>query len=176
MYPQHSHACYLDSGSAKPKDYTYIKGVLDDALTGFAAKAGPLKVQRQRRGSLSCTHKIDFPCLKQSSADNGMEAWYAIHHMREFVRDQHDLLLPTNLQRRGEDLANATDEELRAEFARIQQTICTIIHKDVCTTGGLFFYGLKPPSNKEIETRLLASRDDRPFNTLEGVRPFPLKP
>ena len=176
MYPQHSHACYLDSGSAKPKDYTYIKGVLDDALTGFAATAGPLKVQRQRRGSLSCTHKIDFPCLKQSSADNEMEAWYAIHHMREFVRDRRQLMLPSSLQKWGHDLANCTDADLRLEFYRIQQKLARIEHKDVCTTGGLFFYGLKPPSNKEIETRLLASRDDRPFNTLEGVRPFPPKP
>ena len=105
-----------------------------------------------------------------------MEAWYAIHHMREFVRDQHQLLLPSSLQEWGEDLANASDADLRAEFFRIQQTIATIIHKDVCTKGGMFFYGLTPPSNADIETRLMLSRDERPFNTLDGVRPLPPRP
>jgi hypothetical protein len=38
MYLQHLQVCYLDLGSAKQKDYTNIKGVLDKALTGFAAK------------------------------------------------------------------------------------------------------------------------------------------
>ena len=105
-----------------------------------------------------------------------MEAWYAIHHMREFVRDQHDLLLPTSLRNKGKDLANTTDEELRAEFARIQQTIGTIIHKDVCNSAGLFFYGHTPPCNDDVEVLLSMSRDGKPFNMLEGCRPFPPKP
>ena len=51
----------------------------------------------------------------------------------------------------------------------------TIIRKDVCTRGGLFFYGHTRPSNEEIETRIMMMRDERPFNTLEGIRPFPPK-
>ena len=43
LYPQHSHAVYFDSGSATRKDYTDIKGVLDDAIAGFADKEGPSK-------------------------------------------------------------------------------------------------------------------------------------
>jgi hypothetical protein len=35
---------YLDSESAdKKKDYTFIKGVLDDAISSFIEKAGPIK-------------------------------------------------------------------------------------------------------------------------------------
>jgi hypothetical protein len=44
VHPQHSHAIYLDSGRDKKKDYSHIKTVLNDALTGFASKTGPLKV------------------------------------------------------------------------------------------------------------------------------------
>jgi len=53
MYPQHSHVTYLDSCHEIPKDYTDIKGVLDRALTGFAARAGPLKVEKKSEAA-SC--------------------------------------------------------------------------------------------------------------------------
>jgi hypothetical protein len=105
-----------------------------------------------------------------------MDAWFAILQMREFVKDQHVLLLPSSLQKRGIDMANAPDAQVRAEFRHIQRLIATIIHQDVCTTGGLFFYNHIRPTNAEIESRLEACRDERPFNTLEGVLPFPPKP
>ncbi|KAK1621179.1 hypothetical protein QYE76_026696 [Lolium multiflorum] len=44
VHPQHSHAVYLDSGRDRKKDYTHIRALLNDALTGFANKAGPLKM------------------------------------------------------------------------------------------------------------------------------------
>lgn len=177
MYPRHSHVMYLDSGSAKEKNYDGIKSVLDKALTGFAAKAGPLKHERRSsRGSLTCIHTTKFACLKQSDPDNGMDAWFAILHMREFVKDEQTLLLPASLQKRGQDLANAPDAEVRAEWRIIQRQIATIIQHDVCTAGGLFFYGHMRPTNADIESRLEACRDRRTFNTLEGVRPFPPKP
>ncbi|KAK1605397.1 hypothetical protein QYE76_029070 [Lolium multiflorum] len=44
VHPQHSHAIYLDSGRNRKKEYTHIKGVLNDALTGFDTKTGPLKM------------------------------------------------------------------------------------------------------------------------------------
>ncbi|KAK1663262.1 hypothetical protein QYE76_051421, partial [Lolium multiflorum] len=115
VHPQHSHAVYLDSGRDKKKDYTNIRALLNDALTGFANKAGPLKVERKSRGGLVLTHTTNFPCLRQSNEDNGMDAW-----------------------------------------------------------SGEFFYGYGLPPNDEIELRLEMSRDERPFNTLEGCRPFPL--
>ena len=46
VYPRHSYVQYLDSGREKPKNYNDIKFVLDKALTGFAAKAGPLKHEK----------------------------------------------------------------------------------------------------------------------------------
>ncbi|KAK1602665.1 hypothetical protein QYE76_037218 [Lolium multiflorum] len=61
VHPQHSHAVYLDSGRDKKKDYTNIRALLNDALTGFANKAGPLKVERKSRGGLVLTHTTNFP-------------------------------------------------------------------------------------------------------------------
>ena len=172
MYPRHSHIIYLDSGSAKQKNYANVKTVLDNALTGFAAQAGPLTQERRSgRGCLTCTHTTKFACMKQLHADNGMDGWYAILHMREFVKDQKDLLLPSSLQKRGLDMANAPSAKVRDEFRHIQRQIATIIQQDVCTRGGLFFSGHRRPTNAEIESRLEACRDRRPFNTLEGVRP-----
>jgi hypothetical protein len=48
---------YLDSGIAdKKKDYTFIKGILDDAINGFVEKAGPIKKEVVRRGQLIFRH------------------------------------------------------------------------------------------------------------------------
>ncbi|KAK1693398.1 hypothetical protein QYE76_010095 [Lolium multiflorum] len=140
VHPQHSHAVYLDSGRDKKKDYTNIKALLNDALTGFANKAGPLKVERKSRGGLVLTHTTNFPCLRQSNEDNGMDAWYAILQMQEYIKYADDMLLPESLRERS----------------------------------GEFFYDYGLPPNDEIELRLEMSRDERPFNTLEGCRPFPL--
>ncbi|KAK1697981.1 hypothetical protein QYE76_014678 [Lolium multiflorum] len=139
VHPQHSHAVYLDSGRDKKKDYTNIRALLNDALTGFANKAGPLKVERKSRGGLVLTHTTNFPCLRQSNEDNGMDAWYAILQMQEYIKYADDMLLPESLRERS----------------------------------GEFFYGYGLPPNDEIELRLEMSRDERPFNTLEGCRPFP---
>ncbi|KAK1604030.1 hypothetical protein QYE76_027703 [Lolium multiflorum] len=140
VHPQHSHAVYLDSGRDHKKDYTHIKALLNDALTGFANKAGPLKVERKSRGGLVLTHTTNFPCLRQSTEDNGMDAWYAILQMQEYIKYTDDMLLPETLRNRSGD----------------------------------FFYGYGLPPNDEIEFRLEMSRDERPFNSLEGCRPFPL--
>jgi hypothetical protein len=73
-------------------------------------------------------------------------------------------------------MADVSDRELRLQWGRIQQMICTIIHQDVCIRSGAFFYGDAPPANDETELRLEMSREDRPFNSLEGCRPFPPRP
>ncbi|KAK1644835.1 hypothetical protein QYE76_062640 [Lolium multiflorum] len=98
VHPQHSHAVYLDSGRDKKKDYTNIRALLNDALTGFANKAGPLKVERKSRGGLVLTHTTNFPCLRQSNEDNGMDAWYAILQMQEYIKYADDMLLPESLR------------------------------------------------------------------------------
>ncbi|KAK1652481.1 hypothetical protein QYE76_070286 [Lolium multiflorum] len=76
----------------------------------------------------------------RSKQDNGMDAWYAILQMQEYIKYADDMLLPESLRERS----------------------------------GEFFYGYGLPPNDEIELRLEMSRDERPFNTLEGCRPFPL--
>ncbi|KAK1641835.1 hypothetical protein QYE76_059640 [Lolium multiflorum] len=174
VHPQHSHAVYLDSGRDRKKDYTHIRALLNDALTGFANKAGPLKVERKSRGGLVLTHTTNFPCLRQSTPDNGMDAWYAILQMQEYIKYADDMLLPENLRNRFANMVDVPDREIRKNWGRIQQFICTIILQDVNNRSGEFFYGYGLPPNDEIELRLEMSRDERPFNSLEGCRPFPL--
>jgi hypothetical protein len=81
-------------------------------------------------------------------------------------------MLPASLQKWCQDLANASDADLRLEFYRIQQKIAQVIHKDVCGKEGIFYYGPVPPTKQEIESRLEMQGDDRAFNTLGGILPF----
>jgi hypothetical protein len=71
-------------------------------------------------------------------------------------------------------MADTTDENVRGDFRAIQRTICTILWRDVIMNGGLFNYA-SALSNSEIEGRLEDGCDERTFNTLEGIRPFPPK-
>ena len=175
FHPYHSHVTYLDSGRAVPKDYTDVKYTLDKALNGFRAEVGQLKHEKKVKGCYVCNHVTNFPCLKQSSDDNGMDAWFAILQMREFVKDEQVLSLPAGLRKKGDDLANTTDANVRAKFRAIQRKIGTILKRDVLTRGALFNYNGITLTNKEIESRLEACCDERTFNTLEGVLPFPPK-
>jgi hypothetical protein len=62
--PRYSVAIHLDSGSeAKKKYYTYIKGVLDDALEGYAKKGGDFRagVENVKDGRHMFKHVIKFP-------------------------------------------------------------------------------------------------------------------
>jgi hypothetical protein len=54
---------YLDSGSAdKKKDYTFIKGVLDDAINGFVVKADLQERSSQARpADLQAQHDLPMP-------------------------------------------------------------------------------------------------------------------
>jgi hypothetical protein len=167
---------YLDSGSAKKrKDYTFIKGVLNDAINSFVEKAGPIKKEVVKRGQLIFKHNTTFPCLKQPT-NSSRDGYYAIRHMWEFVRDQHQILLPSSLQNWCKDFANTSDVEVRLEIYRIKQKIVQIIHRDVCSREGVFYYGPIPPTNTEIEACLETQGDGRAFNTLQGIRPFLPKP
>jgi hypothetical protein len=96
--------------------------------------------------------------------------------MRDNIKTELDLLVPERLQKASIDMANTTDAQLRAEFRAIQQTICSIISRDVTKKGGLFHAGFTPLPNAEIETRLELCYDTRTFNTPDGIHPFPPKP
>ncbi|XP_051190298.2 uncharacterized protein [Lolium perenne] len=176
FYPYHSDVTYLDSGLDKEKDFTDLKSTLDKALSGFIAEVGVNKLRHEKKvkGCHVCNHITKFPCLKQSADDNGMEAWFAILQMRAVVRSQNDLLLPSALQGKFVNMADTTDENVRGDFRAIQRTICTILWRDVIMNGGLFNYA-SALSNSEIEGRLEDGCDERTFNTLEGIRPFPPK-
>ena len=171
-YPQYCEATFFDSGSAQKKEYTNIKGVLDDALSGFDFKHGPVKKPNRRRGKIVFKHKTDFPCMKQP-AGSSCNAFYAMHFMREFLRDQQRLRVPESLLPWRKDMTRADDAEMRAEFYHIQERIAVVINEDVLKKGGMFYNGWQLPSNAEIKTRLECQRDFREFRTKDGIHPFP---
>ena len=176
LYPKESLAVYLDSGSdVTSKDYTKIKAVLNDALSAYAEKEeGIIKRKNTWRGKNIFGHKLVFPCIKQAPSTK-MEAWYLIHHMREYIKDQQRLQFPSALDRWCKNLAEASDAVIRKEFGCNQQMIAAIICNDVLDKSGVFFNGFAVPSNTEIQNRLTAQGDPRPF-TIDGVLPFPPMP
>jgi hypothetical protein len=54
---------------------------------------------------LALIHTTNFSCLKQSSEDNGMDAWYAILQMMEYVKDAEDMLLPDTLKNKFKNMS-----------------------------------------------------------------------
>jgi hypothetical protein len=66
LYPQQSHAVYIDSGNARRKDYTNITGVLDQALTSSTFRiCRKIKTQVIKDDKAVFGHKFEFPCVKQ---------------------------------------------------------------------------------------------------------------
>ena len=172
--PKHSHAVYLDSGSAKKKDYKYVMRVLDDALAGYKEGGGKIvkhKFSKHQPGVSVFNHVMQFPCVKQP-AGSVRDAYYALHHMRAIVQEHRNLTLPSHLKAWAERKAEIADANLRQEFFHIQGEMATIIRHEVQMKGSIFHSNIAP-SNGEIEARLKALRDTRPFMTKEGCRPFP---
>ena len=98
-------------------------------------------------------------------------------HMREYARDQQQLQLSSSLHDRCmRNMTEATDEQHREKFCRIQNTIATTIVRDVLPKEGLFYNGNVHLPNAEVEKRSEDQGDYRPFNTLDGHKPFPPKP
>jgi hypothetical protein len=96
--PRYSVAVYLDSGSeAKTKNFTYIKGVLDDALRRYAKKGGDFwtGAENVKDGRHVFKQVTKFPCVKQPP-NSVKEAFYALHHMRAIVQDEHRLTMPSS--------------------------------------------------------------------------------
>ena len=177
LYPKDSSAVYLDSGSGqKKKEYKHIKAVLDDALNGYSYREGIIKRQNLRRGKLIFSHRTEFPCMKQAPGST-REVWYAILHMREYVKDQQQLQFLSSLKKWCNSLADTSDAEIRKEFGRNQQMIVGTIWKDLVHRDGVFYYGPAPPPNADIVRHIRLQGDDRPFNSLDGCLPFPpIKP
>ena len=115
-----------------------------------------------------------FPCIKQAPGTK-MEAWYLIHHMREYIKDQQRLQFPSALDRWCKNLAEASDAVSRKEFVRIQQMIAGIICNDVLDKSGVFFNGFAVPPNTKIQNFLTTQGDPSPF-TIDGVLSYPPMP
>jgi hypothetical protein len=98
--PRYSIAVYLDSGSdPKTKNYAYIKGVLDDALEGYAKKGGDFRAgaENVKDSRHMFKHVTKFPCIKQPH-NSVKEAFYALHHMRAIIQDEHRLMTPSSVR------------------------------------------------------------------------------
>jgi hypothetical protein len=134
---RYSVAVYLDSGSeAKMKNYAYIKGVLDDALEGYAKKGDDFRAgaENVKDGRHMFKHVTKFPCVKQPP-NSVKEAFNALHHMRAIVQNEHRLTMPSSVRGWAEEHAKIEDTELRDNFFRIQNQIATILQEDVITRG-----------------------------------------
>ena len=171
---KHSHVVYLDSGSAKKKDYKYVMRVLDDALAGYKEAGGKIvkhKFSKHQSGVSVFNHITQFACVKEP-AGSVRDAYYDLYQMRAIVQDQRNLTLPSHLKAWAEKKAAIADENHRQEFFHIQGEMATIIFREVQVKGSIFHYNIAP-SNGEIETLLKALRGPRPFMKKEGCRPFP---
>ena len=171
---KHSHAVYLDTGIAKKKDYKYVMRVLDDALAGYKEAGGKIvkhKFSKHQSGVSVFNHVTQFACVKQP-ASSVRDAYYALYQIRAIVQDQRNLTLPRQLKAWAEKRAEIADANLRHEFFHIQGEMATILFREVQMKGSIFHCNIVP-SNGEIESRLRALRDTRPFMTKEGCRPFP---
>ena len=135
VHPKWSTATYLDSGTT-PKDYTRIKGVLNEALEGYAKNGGSFEKKAKR--IIDNTHKFyhgtGFHCIKQKSGN--VDAFYVLLHMKSYVRDAVITNLPYRLQEWATYDEDLTDDDLRADFHRIQLQLSKIILEDVKTAGG----------------------------------------
>jgi hypothetical protein len=85
-------------------------------------------------------------------------------------RDLPSLALRREFRR---ELVAIEDRDLRREFYRIQDMFAQTIEHDVCTKGGIFYYGDALPPNEEIQARLDAHKDFRPIVLKEGIHPIP---
>jgi hypothetical protein len=160
--PMYMRTMFLDSGSAIKKNYTYVKIVLDDALTKYVHQEGSFKSKRPTKHDMyTFLHITSSPCIKQPEGSH-KEAYYALYHMLAYVRDKKNLMLPESLQPRAQKLAMIDDDNLRQHY-RIQEQFAIIIFQDVIRTGGMFYTVELKPSNDEVDKRLLLQGDDRAF-------------
>src|ERR1041385_1603732 len=137
-------ATYLDTDSESNKDYTNIKKVHDEALSRYSKSGVTFQKEAVRYDAHVFTHVTKFACVKQPPGGQ-KDSYYAIHHMRAFVRDQQQLTLPAHLKHWVERLLVIQDADLRQEFFRIQSELAGIISEDVLRNTGEFY-----PNNQQI--------------------------
>ncbi|KAK1610126.1 hypothetical protein QYE76_033799 [Lolium multiflorum] len=99
--PKWSLAQYFDSSSTTTKkDYTRIRGVLDEAILGYSKSGGTFDKNgqyiRPDTKKIGFKHVINFPCIKQP-AGSIKEAFYVLHHLKGFVEDAEMMSLPPKM-------------------------------------------------------------------------------
>lgn len=172
---KYSIASYFDSASQKKKkDYTRIRGVLNEALEGYAKKGCPFvnKGECIKDDKHVFKHVLEFPCVKEPATGGAKEAFYAMHHLKGFVRDCQNLTLPSSFRAWAENLARRDDDDLREDFHRIQVKLSEIIVEDVNTRGGVLKHN-RGLTKREIENILRQQGDNRTWMTKDGYLPFP---
>ena len=91
LYPEYSHAMYLDSSkNLRKKNYTHVKSVLNSAMLTFSLSGGYIKVKRHRKTGLVFRHKTDFYCIQQPHHSRA-DGFYLMHHLMEYRRDNQRL-------------------------------------------------------------------------------------
>lgn len=149
---------YFDVDSKSSMDYTNVKVVLDDALNGYVKAKCIMEWPNRRYGKHVFKHITNFPCVKKQPSSN-KDAYYALHHMEAFIRDQQQLTLPEHLRDWGNGLSRIRDDDIKQKFFRIQVEFCEIIFQDVIISAGEFYAGYQP-SNSDIDTMLQMQGDD----------------
>ena len=170
LYPEYSHAMYLDSSkNLRKKDYKHIKSVLDSALLTFSLSGGYIKVKKYRNRGLAFGHKTDFCCIQQPHTSMA-DGFYLMHHLLEYRRDNQRLRMsPTTNDAEivswATSIGKTPDHRIRAEFYHVQCELAQVIMKQVLEPTGMFYHG--PITREDVRALLLAQRLDlKPFKKL----------
>ena len=142
LNPRWSVATYFDSDSRRKKEYTRIKGVLDDAIEGYYQKGGAFENKAEvftKDNKHRFKHVTEFPCLKQQPGSK-KDALYALRFLKGYVRDAEQLRIPSCMREWVKNDDRLTDADLREDFHRIVTKLSEIIVDDVNTSGGAFNY------------------------------------
>ena len=127
---------------SKQKDYTSIKGVLDDALERYAQKGGNFE-QGEAHECFTHDHKhrfrhaTQFDCMKMKHG-SVKDAFYVLHLMKVFVEDALKTKLPSSIRIWVKNAGKIAEDKLREDFHLIQMELSRIIYDDVVTTKGIF--------------------------------------
>ncbi|KAK1605566.1 hypothetical protein QYE76_029239 [Lolium multiflorum] len=174
--PKWSLAQYFDSSSTTTKkDYTRIRGVLDEAILGYSKSGGTFDKNgqyiRPDTKKIGFKHVINFPCIKQP-AGSIKEAFYVLHHLKGFVEDAEMMSLPPSKRDPIKMSGEISDDDLREDFHRIQVKLSEIILQDVANGSGLLHAARALPK-RDIEERLHRQGDGRTWTTKDLYKPFP---
>ena len=170
LYPEYSHAMYLDSSkNLRKKDYKHIKSVLDSALLTFSLSGGYIKVKKNRGRRMAFGRKTDFCCIQQPHCSM-VDGFYLMHHLLEYRRDNQRLRMSATTNDAeivswATSIGTTPDHQIRAEFYHVHCELSQVIMKQVLEPTGMFYHG--PITREDVRALLLAQRLDlKPFKKL----------